>query len=149
MWFFNSAECRERTAWQKLLVGQVLDAPEASETTPQTGSLDCNLLSSNTVRPRPLIFMALLPSHLPDELPVLCSRHCSLPAAAGSPSNSLPASLLAGAGISQASLATQHNLSVPYPPKPSHVKHPPFDHKFTFWIRKRLVWSKPARVIPP
>lgn len=86
---------------------------------------------------------------LPDEHPAGCSRHCSLPAAAGSLPKSLPASLPAGAGISQASLATQHNLSAPYPPKSACVKHLPFDHKFTRWTSKPLVWSKPARVIPP
>lgn len=149
MWFLNSAEGGERTAWRNLLVGQVLDTPEANEMNPQTGTLDCSLLFSNHVRPRPLIFLALLPSHPPDEVPVLCSRHCSLPAAASSPSNVLPAGRPAGAGISQASLATQHNLSVPYSPKSSHVKHTPFDHKFTFWKSKPLVWSKPVRVIPP
>lgn len=106
---------------------------------PQTGALDCSLLFSNHVRPRSLIFLALLPSHPPDEVPVLCSRHCSLPAAASSPSNVLPAGRPAGAGISQASLATQHNLSVPYSPKSSRVKHTPFDHKFTFWKSKPLV----------
>jgi len=92
--------------------------------------------------------MALLPSPLTGELPVPRSRHGSLPAAAGPPADTLPASLPARAGLSQASLATPHSPSVPCPPNPV-VLSTLLVTTSSFSGKPAVSVSRPARVIPP